>query len=395
MQSKTVLGHLVHRIGVHQQENLATEALGFILANSLAASRAFTKFACQIGFSCPGDLRFETQRGGLEDCIPDMKCYAAQGRLRVTVENKFWAELTKNQPVTYLREFQDECPAALLFVAPEARLPLVWKEVVQRCEEQNIPVKDARSTPAMTYAHICGEHFMAATSWRCLLDALYSEVPLPEETDCRNDIIQLRGLCDMMDQEEILPLGKNEISDQQTALRIVNFIDLAHAIVDQATGQPCARSHLKYGSGAYLDIANYRAWVGFGAWTWHQNGISPIWVQFLSRTQMDEIREKLTPLRRTSPRRYFESQNGRIVMVPILLKTEVEKYHIIQNPVDQIHELAKLLGGEEQSATVVAASSTSDAGTNGEDLTIDEDETPGQTILEAGTSGGDGSSFRN
>jgi len=110
MQSKTVLGHLVHRIGVHQQENLATEALGFILANSLAASRRIHKICLPDRFFLSGDLRFETQRGGLEDCIPDMKCYDAQGRLRVTVENKFWAELTKNQPVTYLREFQDECP---------------------------------------------------------------------------------------------------------------------------------------------------------------------------------------------------------------------------------------------------------------------------------------------
>ncbi|HUB00686.1 MAG TPA: hypothetical protein VMA34_20315 [Terracidiphilus sp.] len=371
MKSKTVLGHLVHRIGV-QQENVATEALGFILANSSAASRAFTEFICQIGFSCPGDLRFETQRGGLEDCIPDMKCYDAQGRLRVTVESKFWAELTKNQPVTYLREFQGGWPAALLFVVPEARLPWVWKEVLRRCAENDISVEDVQSIPAMNSARIGGEHFMAMTSWRALLDALYSEVPLPGEIDCRNDMTQLRGLCDMMDQEPILPLKENEIGDQQMALRIVNFNDLAHAIVDQATGtQSYTRSHLKYGSGAYLDIANYRAWVGFDALAWHRKGISPIWVAFLSRAQMDEIREKLTPFRRGSPRRCFESQNGRVVMVPIFLKTEVEKYQIIQNAVDQIHELAKLLGGVEQPATVVAASSTSDAGMNGEDVAID------------------------
>lgn len=387
MKSKTVLGHLVNRFCV-QHENMATEALDFILTNSSAALRAFTKFISQIGFSCPEDLRVVTQRGGLEDCIPDMKCYDAQGRLRVTVENKFWAELTKNQPVTYLKEFPDECPAALLFVAPEARLPKVWKEIVRRCDEKHIPVNDAPSIPAMTCARISGEHFMAVTSWRALLNALYSEVPLPEETDCRNDIIQLRGLCDMKDQEEILPLKKNEIDDQQMALRIVNFIDLAHAIADQATDmQPCTRTHFKYGSGAYLDIAGHRAWVGFAAWTWRQNGISQIWVQFLSPAELVEIREKLVPLRRTSPRRYFESQDGRFVMVPIVLEAEVEKYQIIKNAADQIHELAIFLGGTEQSATVVAASPTTEAGTKGEGLAIDGDDMTGQTILEAGTNG--------
>jgi hypothetical protein len=41
MKSETVLGHVAHRFGV-QKENLATEALGFILQTSLAVGFRIT-----------------------------------------------------------------------------------------------------------------------------------------------------------------------------------------------------------------------------------------------------------------------------------------------------------------------------------------------------------------
>jgi hypothetical protein len=351
MKSKTVLGHLAPQF-VAQQENLATEALNFILQTHSAASRAFSKFIRQIGFDCPEGLRFETQRGGLEESIPDMKCYDARGALRLVIENKFWAPLTKNQPGTYLRELP-AAPAALLFVVPEARVALVWDEIVKGCNAKE--VSNFKTTPTMTSARISEWHYIAATSWRSLLDTLSSESPLTEEIDHRNDIAQLRGFCDMMDEKEILPLGGDEIIGRKiTPLRIMNFTDLALAIVKEAASKPfCVRtglqdSRFKYGSGAWVKIAGYRAWVGFDVLSWHLKGLSPIWVAFvsdaqMSRIQMGEVRQKLSSFRTSLPPGCFESEDGRLLTVPIRLLAEVERFQIIKHAVDQIRGLANEL----------------------------------------------------
>src|SRR5947209_7314002 len=117
MESKTVFEHLALRFAVHP-ENLATEALSFILRTPSAASRAFTGFVREIGLGDLGTLRVNTQQGGMEQSIPDMKCFDDKGQLRVVVENKFWAGLTDKQPVTYIRELPKAISAVVLFVVP-------------------------------------------------------------------------------------------------------------------------------------------------------------------------------------------------------------------------------------------------------------------------------------
>jgi hypothetical protein len=384
MISETVLGHLANRFG-SQQENLATEALCFILRTSPAASHAFTEFVRQIGFDCPEDLLFEPQRGGLEECVPDITCHDVKGELRLIVENKFWADLTRHQPRTYVRQLrQTKVPAALLFVVPEARVPLIWLEIVRQCEADHIPVGDVQRRAAMTTGRLGEGHHIATTSWRSLLDALSQAAPLDGEIDRRNDIAQLRGLCNMMDEEEILPLKENEITDQHMALRIMNFHDLSRAIAGEAVSMHlCSRgdprtSHLRYSSGAYVEFGNYRAWMGFDVVAWYRKGVSPIWVTFLNEAQMPEIRAQLRELRKTSPQRCYDSQNGRLVMVPILLTPGAEKYKILESAMSQIGELAEMLGVRLPSVT-----------RNSEDPEADHDEhTAPQTIVEVGTEGG-------
>jgi hypothetical protein len=152
MNSNTVFGHLVHQFAVHP-ENLATEALSFILQTP-AASGAFTTFVKQILADCPDGMRFETQQVGLEASIPDMKCFDDAGNIRVIVENKFWAGLTDNQPVTYIRELPAGIGALVLIVVPEARLQIVWDEIVGRCMANNIPVQSVKHLPTMKMADV-------------------------------------------------------------------------------------------------------------------------------------------------------------------------------------------------------------------------------------------------
>jgi hypothetical protein len=352
MKSDTVFGHVALRFAVHP-ENLATEALSFILRTSPAASRAFTEFVRPILQGDPGSLLFETQQGGLEQSIPDMKCSDDKG-IRVIVENKFWAGLTENQPVTYIRELPDGVTALVLFVVPEARLQLVWSEVVKRCEDAKIPVGDVQKLTTMTAAGIGGGHYIAATSWKVLLDALSAAAISAGEDGCQNDIAQLQGLCRKMDEEELLPLRGDELTDLSMARRFINFANLAIDIVNGAGSQGlCDRKGVKetnylHASGAYIRIGKYTPWVGFDRLAWRSIGVSPIWVIFPRNDQIAKIREKLARFRTTTPQRFFDIENGKAA-VPIFLTTGVEKQRVIEDAIGQIRKLRDALGVGEPS----------------------------------------------
>ena len=75
MPSDSLFGHVALRF-VSQQENLATEALAFVLGRSSAARHALhrTLRLASYGVAAPGDeeLSFRTQAAGDDLAIPDL-----------------------------------------------------------------------------------------------------------------------------------------------------------------------------------------------------------------------------------------------------------------------------------------------------------------------------------
>lgn len=361
MESTTVFGHLALRFGVHP-ENLATEALCFILRTSPAASRAFTALAREFGLDEVGNLRFETQQGGVEQSIPDMKGYDEEGRLRVVVENKFWAGLTENQPVTYIRELRAEVSALVLFVVPNARLDLIWNEVVVRCKSAGIAASPVEKPATIRAANMGGRHCLAATPWSVLLEALSLAATAAGEIDARDNIVQLQDLCRRMDEEAFLPLRGDELTNLEMARRLINFSNLPFAIVDEAVQLGlCIKkkeSNFRNGSGTYIRIGEFTAWVGFSANLWSEWGASPIWVNFYPESgQIPEVRKRLARFRVAVPPRCFDASinNYRWVAVPIFLPTYAEKQRIVEDAVRQIRDLNTELGVHQPISEAVAS----------------------------------------
>ena len=115
---------------VNRSEEIVTHALGHILSSSEASRQALRDFLLTRDVDIGEIKRVETQnlgrRGG---GIPDMVAYDDMGAERLLLEAKFWAGLTSNQPVTYLRRLPKDKPSALLFVAPPVRLEELWQEL--------------------------------------------------------------------------------------------------------------------------------------------------------------------------------------------------------------------------------------------------------------------------
>ena len=104
MSRDTLFGHLADRFVV-QRENLATEALAYILSRSQPARLALGQLLFLGGVVIPESLSFRTQAAGEDHAIPDLVGENEQGQQVLIMEAKFWAGLTDAQPVDYLRPY--------------------------------------------------------------------------------------------------------------------------------------------------------------------------------------------------------------------------------------------------------------------------------------------------
>ncbi len=137
MQHDSLFGHLTGMFSSHP-ENVATEALNYILNHSSVAQRAFLQFVAQANVELPDTLLFRTQAVGDDDAIPDLVGTDSEARQVFLIEAKFWAGLTDNQPVTYLKRLPSQADGLLLFIAPALRFDTLWTELLRRCKNEDV-----------------------------------------------------------------------------------------------------------------------------------------------------------------------------------------------------------------------------------------------------------------
>ena len=141
---KLLLGHLVLRFA-SSPENVATEALAFILDKSPTTRHELSDFLRASGVKLPDDLVFRTQVVGNDATIPDLVGSKADWREFLIVESKFWAGLTGNQPVSYLKRLSRHGGGLLLFVAPEQRRATLWPKLLRRCADASLEITERPS----------------------------------------------------------------------------------------------------------------------------------------------------------------------------------------------------------------------------------------------------------
>jgi len=225
----SVLAHVVLG-GALQNEPAATQALAYMLRSSPDIARAFVGMLQEANIEFePGRVEAEQEH---EEARPDLTIHDGDGRVRVFVENKFWAGLTDAQPVSYLKDLPEDLPSALMFIVPEQRVPTVWSELRERCRQAGFEPEDAPGGTAVMRAHV-GCHTMLIASWRYVLDRLLDAARAGGHDTIGHDILQLQGLAGRMDREAFLPLRGDELTDQEVARRLINYSDLIAEIIDK------------------------------------------------------------------------------------------------------------------------------------------------------------------
>lgn len=332
MHRPSLLGHLVPLI--RQPEPAATQALRHLLE---AAPEIVSKFVEVLTGG-----RFEIGRIGSEwqfenRVQPDLVIYDAHGKVRLFVENKFWAPLTPKQPVDYLRALPDDGESTLAFIAPKDRVPSLWAELTERCRCTDLNVAGERRTGDWRLR--VGERTLVLTNWGHVLDALCHAAESGGYAAIVQDIDQLRGLTERMDSGVFLPLRGSEPTDLRVARRLLNYGSLIDAITDSLVEAGVADRLGQAGWGRYLRVNGFELLLRISLETWRDRGITPLWC-----TTWESWSGGRAALPRVEGRFDGAWLDGkRVLWTPIRLRTGVERERLIDDAVAQVRELADRL----------------------------------------------------
>lgn len=331
---ETLFSHLATRFAP-SPENIAIEALGFILHRSPAARTAFTAIAGAGGLALPGDLSFATQAVAEDDGRPDIEGYGSDFQRYVVAETKFHAGLTQHQPLTYAARLPADRPAALVFIIPSARMGSLWQELTRRLKGGDYLISPRREIqPELWHAAFGDSHHFILVSWRAVLVAIVREMESARETNRLDDVRQLQGLCERMDSEAFLPLRSEELTGTDAPRRYLQFCDLVNDLGEELVGSGlCDRKGLQAGGGhgyfgRYLRSAGVVFYVGLDCTAWATHEHSPLWLRF-DQYAPPEVLAALRQRAVSETRWTTVVESPRRILVPLFIAPGTEKPEIV------------------------------------------------------------------
>lgn len=349
----SLFAHLVQRFTTHP-ENLATEALAYVLAESPSAASALQQFAskAQPGIERPD--AWLTQLPADDDSTPDLVGTDKRGSPVLILEAKFWAALTRHQPVSYLKQLPPGRSGLVLVVAPAVRLDSLWNELLQRTRGSFTTGNVVHDAAEYRYVALQDGHALGLCSWRTLLDYVAVALTGSGDVAAGADLAQLSAMCEEMDTTAFLPLHPEELSGAIGA-RIVHYIDLVKAAAndlkndgDVSDRAPDGKRHgFSYGedwSGSYLNLAGWGCMLRFSPGAWGRSGLTPIWLQvgYAKQPTVAEIESVLKPLA-ARPGKVVPVAKKGFVDVAIELPVGTERHQVVASIVRQVTEVQHLI----------------------------------------------------
>lgn len=359
----TVFSHIIQKRFSHMYENVATEALAYILESSEDARKGMTKLIRGIIPDMP-QLRFRTQQ--MEGSIrPDMWGFADL-EPRLYVENKFWAGLTDNQPVSYLEQLAEyPISTLLLIIAPADREETIWRELKRRLEGAKLTctVQEPPSGISNLVKTELGP-MLALASWTSVLSTL--EYETTDDPAARSDLIQLHALCNSADDDAFKPISYSEMSDQRTPASIIQLSSVVKSVAELAVseGKVCIDNLRPQASwdriGRYIKLSSdplggAGAWFGIHFSLWKAHGTTPLWIVFsrgdFGRAQ--EVRPLIEPW--AVQKGIFTVMNGSDISIALDIPAGEERIEVVRCLAKTLAELSVLLQQLPMQATYAAA----------------------------------------
>ncbi len=335
----SLLGQLVPGLTA-QRENVATEALLYLLRRYGTVHEAFVDLASTVGYAAPSELTFDTQVHMEQGSIPDLVGTTANGEGVLLVESKFWAPLTPNQPTGYLRRLPADREGMVLFVAPERRYETLWPELLGRCQDEGLEPRDETGEPPSWRAvRTSGGGRLAFVSWSFVLDQLEGRLKGAGEDLGAHEVWQLKGLCRRL--EAPINLGEAPPDELRTIVDEV-VLRLSKTGVFSTKGYratPGPRSYRRYGTLA----GNVNWFVGYNEEYAARFGGSLLWVGGPSR---DTRVQAPLPAEEGTPLRSFELDKEVLFSLDVPIQEAREQ--VVQSLVAQVEGVVELLPSRER-----------------------------------------------
>jgi hypothetical protein len=329
-------------------EDLATEALCYILGKSAIANTAMLRFLQQVNPKLPETLVFTSQKVGDERERPDIIGKDVQGAEIFLGEAKFWAGLTDNQPLAYLERLKGKTGSILLFISPQKRLGTLWPEIIRRCQDANLNYMAQPKLSNFLEIAKCDQFpIVALASWRAILNIIQSALEAEDEIEILSDVSQLRGLCDRMDEEAFLPLQSHELASNGGTW-IVQYCDLVYDLTERLIQKKLvenqklntAGAHARYGR--YFLAGVYGCMIQFNVHWWSKIRGTPLWLSIKNGSTSpwsfpDEAQNKLIDLEMEEPSLLIKHENA--LIIPLYLPIGEERDFAMDNVLTQLREV--------------------------------------------------------
>lgn len=338
----SLLAYLVPRLTI-QQEDVATDALAFILNSSEACRVALRDLLSSDGFDLGVLSSLETQVTYEDGSRPDMVGYDSRGYGRLVVESKFWAALLEGQASGYFQQLEAQGPAVLLFIAPATRIETLWVEIQRQMETGEKPVRLelVETRERIRRASAGPDKQVVLVSWDLVLDHLAASVPSDSQT--HSDLRQLRGFAQHQDLDAFQPIQREELSPSlPRRIRWYNF--LIDEVVDTRGVQEAWMSvdrlratPQRAGYGRYFRFVVDPSEASFFFCVqldyWAERGDTPLWLWVTSNTHLGQ---------RLHDDNGWSCDDG-YLYTPIHLKTGVESPAVLEDLVCQLRRIAEIV----------------------------------------------------
>ncbi len=322
-----------------KKEDVATDVLAYLLNRNKATRTALGRFIAEGGYMLPKTYSIVSRTKGVNG-VPDLQITEADGSCCAIIENKFWAGLTSNQPVGYLKELKAE-GGLILFVIPETRIDKLWNELCRRCEDDGRPIE---SSSGKRFSGRSANDHLRVVSWEQLIRHLVASVDkaATQESETSLFIEQLRRICEVANNERVEVIDPLELADRRLGQRVRDYAYLATAIANAAEEKQLfiqlpERKQLSWEgcgagwSGRFGTMSNYVAWLGFDAESWSTHVISPLWLSFEDKNDIDELSALFDPEITAGTCFEIDRKNGsRALTLPIPITPGVEADDIIE-----------------------------------------------------------------
>lgn len=278
---ESLLGQFYHRIK-GSQEDIASEGLAYILNRSVNADKALLKFIennCDLLYS---DLKYATQFVGEKLERPDISAFDIKEREVLTIEAKFWASLTDNQPVAYLERLEGS--SVLMVLCPELRLKTLAAEIRIRLKDAGYDINE--STPEINIIRfkLANEKNVLITTWTKILTLIRFQLIQDNEQALLSDIDQIIGLCNLIDRNSFLPIQSDDLSPS-IPKKMSAYYNLVDKVIDEFKNENFANTDglrstpQRDGYTRFFIAEELGAALEISFLLWSQNADTPFWLR--------------------------------------------------------------------------------------------------------------------